>query len=57
MSDHIPFKRKGVEALFLSSNPFSLRHTFYDTYSAVDWDVVELWFEVLSSFLRRFHKL
>lgn len=56
-SDHIPFKEKGVEALFLSSNPFTLRHTFYDNYEAVDWNVVEMWFDVLSSFLRRFHKL
>ncbi len=56
-SDHVPFKEKGVEALFLSSNPFTLRHTFYDTYEAIDWSVVEMWFEVLSSFLRRFHKL
>ncbi len=56
-SDHIPFKEKGVEALFLSSNPFTVRHTFYDTYSSIDWDVVELWYEIISSFLRRFHKL
>ncbi len=56
-SDHIPFKRKGVQALFLSSNPFTLRHTFYDIPEAVDWDVVEMWFEVLTSFLRRFPKL
>ncbi|EDP74611.1 M28 family peptidase [Hydrogenivirga sp. 128-5-R1-1] len=56
-SDHIPFKEKGVEALFLSSNPFTLRHTFYDNYEAIDWDVVDMWFDVLSSFLRRFHKL
>ncbi len=56
-SDHVPFKEKGVEALFLSSNPFTLRHTFYDTYEAVDWNVVEMWFDVISSFLRRFHNL
>ncbi len=56
-SDHIPFKEKGVEALFLSSNPFTLRHTFYDSYEAINWDVVEMWYELLSSFLRRFHKL
>ncbi len=56
-SDHIPFKRMGFETLFLSSNPFTLRHTFYDTYEAIDWDVVELWFEVLSSFFRVFEKL
>ncbi len=57
MSDHIPFKEKGIETLFLSSNPFTLRHTFYDTYSSIDWNSMELWYEVLSSFLRRFHKL
>ncbi len=56
-SDHIPFKKKGVQSLFLSSNPFTFRHTFYDNLEVVDWDIVSLWFEVLSSFLRRFHKL
>ncbi|RLJ71048.1 PA domain-containing protein [Hydrogenivirga caldilitoris] len=56
-SDHIPFKQKGVETLFLSSNPFTFRHTFYDNYEAIDWDVMDMWFDVLSSFLRRFHKL
>ncbi len=56
-SDHIPFKEKGVQTLFLTSNPFTLRHTFYDTYDAIDWDVVVMWFDVISSFLRRFHKL
>jgi Iap family predicted aminopeptidase len=56
-SDHIPFKEKGVQTLFLTSNPFTLRHTFYDTYEAIDWDVASMWFDVISSFLRRFHKL
>lgn len=56
-SDHIPFKKAGVETLFLSSNPFTLRHTFYDSYEAIDWDTAEVWFEVLISFIRRFHKL
>ncbi len=56
-SDHIPFKEKGIQTLFLTSNPFTLRHTFYDTYEAIDWDVVSMWFDVISSFLRRFHKL
>jgi len=56
-SDHIPFKEKGVQTLFLSSNPFTLRHTFYDDVNAVDWDTAQMWFEVLISFLRRFHKL
>ncbi len=56
-SDHIPFKKKGVEALFLSSNPFTLRHTFYDNYEAIDWSVVDMWYDVICSFLRRFHKL
>ena len=56
-SDHIPFKEKGVQTLFLTSNPFTLRHTFYDTYEAIDWDKVAMWFDVVSSFIRRFHKL
>ena len=56
-SDHIPFKEKGVQTLFISSNPFTLRHTFYDDINAVDWGVAELWLEVLLSFIRRFHKL
>ncbi len=56
-SDHIPFKEKGVQTLFLSSNPFTFRHTLYDDINAVDWDIAELWLEVLLSFIRRFHKL
>lgn len=57
LSDHVPFKEKGVQTLFLSSNPFTLRHTFYDTYEAIDWGSVEMWFDVLLSFIRRFPKL
>ncbi len=56
-SDHIPFKEKGVQTLFLTSNPFTLRHTFYDIFESIDWDVTAMWFDVISSFLRRFHKL
>jgi len=56
-SDHIPFREKGVQTLFLSSNPFTLRHTFYDTYEAINWDIVGMWFEVLKSFLLRFERL
>ncbi len=56
-SDHIPFKKAGVQTLFLSSNPFSIRHTFYDVVDAVDWDKVRMWFDLILSFLRRFHKL
>ncbi len=56
-SDHIPFKRNGIQTLFLSSYPFGFRHTFYDILEAVDWDIVRMWFDVILSFLRRFHKL
>ncbi|RUM32125.1 MAG: Zn-dependent exopeptidase M28 [Aquifex sp.] len=56
-SDHIPFKEKGVEALFLSSNPFTLRHTQLDDYHAIDWEVVKLWYEVVAHFIRRIHRL
>ncbi len=55
-SDHIPFKREGIETLFLSSNPFTIRHTFYDTFEAVDWDTVCMWYEVLFSFLQKIYK-
>ncbi|MFN7064839.1 MAG: M28 family peptidase [Aquificaceae bacterium] len=55
--DHIPFKEVGVQSLFLSSHPFTIRHTQYDLYDAVNWDVVAMWYEVILSFLRRFHKL
>lgn len=55
--DHIPFKEKGVQTLFLSSCPLTVRHTTYDNYEAVCWDTVELWYEVILSFLRRFHRL
>lgn len=55
--DHIPFKEKGIQTLFLSSHPFTIRHTQYDNYEAINWDMVVLWYEVILSFLRRFHKL
>ena len=57
MSDHVPFKEKGVETLFLSSNPFTLRHTELDDYFAIDWEVVKVWYEVISYFIRRVHRL
>lgn len=56
-SDHIPFKKQGVQTLFLSSHPFSFRHTFYDILDAVNWDIVRKWFDVILSFLRRIHRL
>ncbi len=56
-SDHIPFKKQGVQALFLSSYPFGLRHTLYDVIDAVNLDIVRMWFDVILSFLRRIHKL
>ncbi|MFN3599100.1 MAG: M28 family peptidase [Aquificaceae bacterium] len=55
--DHIPFKEKGLQSLFLSSHPFTIRYTQYDLYDAINWDVVVMWYEVILSFLRRFHKL
>lgn len=55
--DHLPFKELGVESLYLSSHPFTLRNTPYDNYDAIDWDTFNTWYEVILSFLRRFHKL
>ncbi len=55
--DHVPFKERGIQALFLSSYPFTLRHTMYDNYDAISWDKVLMWYEVILSFLRRFHRL
>ncbi|MCS7171709.1 MAG: M28 family peptidase [Aquificaceae bacterium] len=55
--DHIPFKERGVQALYLSSYPLHIEHTIYDNYDAISWDHVVMWYEVLTSFLRRFHKL
>jgi len=57
VSDHVPFKEKGVETLFLSSNPYTFRHTALDDYHAVNWEVVKLWYEVVSFFVRRIHRL
>lgn len=56
-SDHVPFKEKGVETLFLSSNPFTIRHTELDDYYAIDWDVVSMWYDVLAYFVRKLHRL
>ena len=55
--DHIPFKEKGFQTLFLSSHPFTIRHTQYDNYEAINWDGVVLWYEIILSFLRRLGKL
>jgi len=57
VSDHIPFKRKGIKSLFLSSNPFSLRHTEMDNFGIIAWDKVEMWHDLLISFIRRFDRL
>ncbi|NPA32178.1 MAG: M28 family peptidase [Aquificae bacterium] len=57
MSDHVPFKEKGVETLFLSSNPFTFRHTELDDVHAIDWEVVRVWYETVSYFVRRLHRL
>ena len=56
-SDHVPFKEKGVETLFLSSNPFTIRHTELDDYYAIDWEVVRMWYDVLAYFVRKLHRL
>ena len=56
-SDHIPFKEAGCETLFLSSNPFTIRHTFFDGYEAIDWIQTEVWFEVISGFLKNLARL
>ncbi|SNZ13895.1 M28 family peptidase [Hydrogenobacter hydrogenophilus] len=56
-SDHIPFKRKGVQTLFLSSEPFTINHTLHDNTEAINWDMVIVWYELILSFLRRFHRL
>ncbi|MCS7195898.1 MAG: M28 family peptidase [Aquificaceae bacterium] len=55
--DHMPFKERGVQTLFLSSHPLTITHTLYDNYEAISWDHVVLWYEVILSFLRRFHRL
>ena len=57
VSDHVPFKEKGVETLFLSSNPFTIRHTELDDYYAIDWEVVKMWYDVVAYFIRKLHRL
>ncbi len=57
VSDHVPFKEKGVETLFLSSNPFTIRHTELDDYYAIDWEVVRMWYDVVAYFIRKLHRL
>ena len=56
-SDHVPFKEKGIETLFLSSNPFTFRHTELDDFYAIDWETVKMWYEIISHFIRRLHRL
>ncbi|WPM32543.1 M28 family peptidase [Hydrogenobacter sp. T-2] len=55
--EHLPFKELGIQTLYLSSYPFTLKHTTYDNYDAISWDHVVMWHEVILSFLRRFHRL
>ncbi len=57
VSDHVVFKRKGIKSMFLSSNPFTLRHTDFDTYELVAWNKVEMWHDLLLTFFRRFDRL
>ncbi len=56
-SDHIPFKEVGKETLFLSSNPFTIRHTPLDNYESVNWDIVQMWYEVISTFVKILYRL
>ncbi len=56
-SDHIPFKEAGKETLFLSSNPFTIRHTPLDNYESVNWDIVQMWHEVISTFVKVLYRL
>lgn len=55
--EHILFKKAGVQTLYLSSHPLTVKHTLYDCYDAINWDNVFMWYEVILSFLRRFHRL
>ncbi len=56
-SDHIPFKKAGKETLFLSSNPFTIRHTPLDNYESINWDIVQMWYEVISTFVKVLYRL
>ena len=51
-SSHIPFREAGLKALFLSSHPLPIKHTIYDTYDAIDWQIVKLWFVSILLFLK-----
>ncbi len=53
-SDHIPFRKRGARTLFFASNPFPLRHTVLDTYSAINWEVVRKWMQLLLLFANSF---
>lgn len=55
--EHVFFKKAGVQTLYLSSYPLTIKHTLYDCYDAISWDHVLMWYEVILSFLRRFHRL
>ncbi len=57
VSDHVAFKKAGIKSMFLSSNPFTLRHTEMDTYELIAWEKVEMWHDLLISFLRRVDRL
>ena len=55
-SDHIPFRRRGARTLFFASNPFPLRHTVLDNFSAVNPEMVKKWMQLLHLFATGFKR-
>ena len=53
-SDHVPFRRRGAKTLFFASNPFPLRHTVLDNYTAINRDSVKKWMQFLWLFVNSF---
>ncbi len=55
--DHVPFKEAGADVLFLTSYPFTFKHTSLDNLSAVSWENFKNWYNLLRGFLLELPKL
>ncbi len=54
---HSPFKKMDVKTMMFGSYPCTISNTLYDNIASVRFDYLELWYQTLSGFLRRFHAI
>lgn len=54
---HAPFKDIGIKTAMFGSYPCIISNTTYDSLESVRFDYLELWYQILSGFLRRLHAI